>query len=235
MAVRNRMSLRPCGRRIQQARKAALWFDLRKICAVLPQVSKQGRIIRRYALPDDRNSEPAHSSRLRRHSHTQAIAVNHRGVSKRIQLMRVPEILRQLLNKLSRKIDPIQMLQFGRKRELKERLKPLFDLRGRKRAQDSQFAINRRAFRRELKIIVNHFLQQAGHKGERELLDCTQMVNRQLSSLGRITTKLLGFEFTWKHSSYNNSGTGLPCASDGENPIIAPKVGTRSIDCIGRS
>ena len=34
-------------------------------------------------------------------------------------------------------------------------------------------------------------------------------------------------------NTLDNSLIGLPWESEGENPIIAPRVGTRSIDCIG--
>src|ERR1700751_1277815 len=37
------------------------------------------------------------------------------------------------------------------------------------------------------------------------------------------------------HHCYNNSLIGLPGDSLGEKPMIAPRVGTRSIDCNGRS
>ena len=51
-----------------------------------------------------------------------------------------------------------------------------------------------------------------------------------LPSLRRVAIKIILLEFSRKHTDYKSSSRRVPCESEGENPIMAPTVGTRSID-----
>ena len=74
-----------------------------------------------------------------------------------------------------------------------------------------------------------------GTKAQRQPLQRLHIARDQLPGLGRIAIELLGFEIAWKHTSYNSSGIGLPCASAAEKSSIEPMVGTRSVDSMARS
>ena len=88
---------------------------------------------------------------------------------------------------------------------------------------------------RKLEIVVDDLSQQAGHKAQRQPLQRSNVIRDQLSGLWRIALELLRLEIAWKHKRYNNSGIGLPCASEAEKSSIDPSVGTRSVDSMARS
>src|SRR5204863_2470999 len=89
--------------------------------------------------------------------------------------------------------------------------------------------------RRKLEIEGDEFPQQSGHNTKRHHMQCGQVLIDNLARFRRIGGELLGFEITWKHDAYKTSLIGLPCASEGLNPIIAPSVGTRSVESTARS
>ena len=117
---------------------------------------------------------------------------------------------------------------------MRECLKPLLTLWWGERTKGVKLPADDSTLCRKPEVIVNHFAQQAGHKAQRQLSQYFKMSHNQLSRSGRITRELINLEIVWHHS-YSNSRIVLPCDSLGENPIIAPRVGTRSIDCTGRS
>ncbi len=113
-------------------------------------------------------------------------------------------------------------------------MKPVLHLLRGKRIYILQFSIEGLSFRRKLVVVVDQLAQQAGQKTQRQSLQRGEIGDRCFPRLGRIRRKLFGFKIARKHT-YSNSEIGLPCASDGENPIIAPTVGTRSVDSTRRS
>ena len=95
MAIGHRMCLGPLGDRVQQQRQSVVRIDSPKIDAMGTQVAKQGRVIRRNALPNHGKPKPAHGQRLRgRRRRSQPIAIQGRSVAIRIELMRSPKVSR---------------------------------------------------------------------------------------------------------------------------------------------
>ena len=58
------------------------------------------------------------------------------------------------------------------------------------------------------------------------------MTEGNLFGLRRIYREMLGLEIARQHD-YKRSFIGLPCDWTGENPIIAPRLGTKSMDSMG--
>ncbi len=142
---------------------------------------------------------------------------------------------RQLLDKLGRRVYPIKFFELLGRTYLGESLKPFFCLFRGKRVQVRKFLFDGLALRRKLEIVVNDLSQQAGHEGQRQPLQRSNVIRDQLSGLWRIVLELLRLEIAWQHKRYNNSGIGLPCASEAEKSSMDPRVGTRSVDSVARS
>src|SRR3954452_7956876 len=76
---------------------------------------------------------------------------------------------------------------------------------------------------------VDNFSKQAWHKRHWQPPQSLDMHDCDSPRLGWIAGKALCFQIAGKHG-YTNSRMSLPLDCDGENPIIAPMLGTRSID-----
>src|SRR4029077_21232295 len=103
--------------------------------------------------------------RLGRDSGVQAVSVSDGGGSKGIELVRSPEIGRELLHKLRRRIDPVETLERGGKRDLLESLQPVFMFLRGERVEIGEFPFQGFAFGRKLEIVLDGFPQQAGQEG----------------------------------------------------------------------
>src|SRR5580692_4654979 len=108
---------------------------------------------------------------------------------------------------------------------------PILELVPGKPTEIGKLLFTRSALGRKLEIVFDEFPQQTGQETEWQPLERPQIAGHKLPRLRRIACEILRLEIAWKHSKcYNNSWIGLPCANDGEKPIIAPSVGTRSVD-----
>src|SRR3954465_10218455 len=112
--VRKRSGMGFCSRRncIEKYTQPILRIDMAEVTAVGTQLSKQRLVGRRHSLSNDTDPEPWYTRRLRWSCRTQTIRICDRGGSKRIKLMCGPEMCRELLHKLSWRIDPVRALQF---------------------------------------------------------------------------------------------------------------------------
>src|ERR1700674_472516 len=127
------------------------------------------------------------------------------------------------------------MFELGGETDLRESLEPVLYLFCRKRAQIREFLLQRAALSGEFEIVFNNLSQQTWQKGQGQPLQRGDVAGDQFSCFWWIAAELFQFEVGWKHRIYKSSGIGLACASAAENPSIEPRVGTRSVDSIGRS
>ena len=112
-----------------------------------------------------------------------------------------------------------------------ERLKPFPELRRGKCCYGRELLIDCCSFYWEFVVVLDNLAQQAGQKCQREVFVMTSdVIEHNLSGLWRIGLEMLGLEVAWQHG-YNRSLMGLPWDWAGEKPMIAPRLGTRSMDC----
>src|SRR5438132_3428383 len=235
MSVGKRMRLGTGGDHVQQKLEAVLRLDTAEIRTVRAEFAKEGLVMGGDSLADDGDSEARRGRRLRRHNRAQTISVGDRGDSKGVELVSGPEMRRELFHELRGSINPIGILKLSGKTNLREALQPLFDLIGGERIQISKFFFQGATLGGKLEIVFDNFPQQARQKAQRQASQRGNVFGDQFSGLRRIAIELLRFEVGWKHTIYKSSGTGLPCASEAENRSMEPRVGTRSVDSIGRS
>ena len=153
--------------------------------------------------------------------------------AKRIELTCAPQVCRLLFHKLRGEIDPVELLEGEGQRDFRERLEALRKSRRRKRTEIREFVVDGRALSGELVVVLNHFAKQAGHKAQRKPAHHIEVRNHQLSRFRRVPGEMFRLEIARLH--YNNSRMGLPLDWPGEKPMIAPRLGTRSMDCMGLS
>src|SRR5262249_38353768 len=126
----------------QQLWQTVFRFDFGEIRALRPQSSEERFVVLGYALTDDGDAESAEwKRRFGRHSRTQFVGVDDGGAAKSVQLVRGPQMGGQLLDELCREIYPIEALKVLRQLDLREGLKPTFELVGRKRAKVGDFLV----------------------------------------------------------------------------------------------
>src|SRR4029077_15288598 len=109
MRVRSGMrfgSRRDC---VQQKLQTVFGLHVIEIRAVGAEFSEQGRVVCGHALTDNRDSQAWEPWWLGRQGRSQAIRIVDRGGAKGIELMRTPEVSRELLDKLRRRVYPIRM------------------------------------------------------------------------------------------------------------------------------
>src|SRR5256884_1497908 len=235
VSVRKRMRFGTGGDHVQQKFEAVLRLDTAEMGTVRAEFAKEGRVMGGDSLADDGDPEARHGRQLRRHNPAQTIRVSRRGHSKSVELVSGPEMRGELFHKLRGRIDPIGILKLGRKADLREALQPVLDLFGRKRVQVGELFFQGTALSGKLEIVFDDFSQQARQEAQRQALEHNNVAGDQFSRFRRIAVELLRFEIGWEHKFYKSSGIGLPCASEAENPSMEPRVGTRSVDSIGRS
>ena len=103
------------GDRVEQQLQAVFGFDVIEIRAVGPKLSEKRRVVGLDALSDDGNAQPRDWWWLGRHGCSQAIRVTDGGGAKRIELMRAPQVRRQLFDKLRRRSSPNPRVPVGTK------------------------------------------------------------------------------------------------------------------------
>ena len=113
-----------------------------------------------------------------------------------------------------------------------ERLKPFPGLRGESAAIVESSMSIAFSFRWKFEIVLNDLAQQARQKRDGKLRGGPRCGRRQLFWPPVDTPEMLGLKIARLHD-YKSSLTGLPCDCAGEKPMIAPRLGTRSMDCIG--
>lgn len=116
------------------------------------------------------------------------------GSSELIQLMSCPQVRRQLLHKLCRRIDPIEILQSSRKRDALERVKEVISLGARKSPEIVQLFCQREAFGWKFEIVVDDFAQQAREKAKGKPAKGRDALNREFSRFWRIFLKIFSLE-----------------------------------------
>ena len=156
-------------------------------------------------LPDHCDSQPRQRRLLCRHRGVQTVRVIRRCLPKGIQLMSRPQIRRQSLNELSRLVDPVELLQLGRQRNLCEFLDPLLALVLRQRIPIGKLPFQASPFGWELEVVVNRFAQQAWNKAERQSTKRPNVVLRQLPRFGRVVSEVFRFEIAGQHETYTSS------------------------------
>src|ERR1700751_6471838 len=91
-----------------------------------------------------------------------------RRFSERIQLMGRPQIRRQLLDKLSRLVHPVESLQLRRERNLREFLDPLLGLVFGYRIPVGKFLFQASTLGRKLEVVIDDFAEKTRNKAERQ-------------------------------------------------------------------
>src|SRR6202795_201980 len=107
------------------------------------------------ALADNRNPQPRNRGTLRWQRRPQTLRVSERRQAKGIQLVGRPKIRRELLDKLRRRVYPIELFELGGKMDLSKSLKPILDLPRRKRVKICKFSLERFALRGKLEIVID--------------------------------------------------------------------------------
>ena len=125
VAVRNGMCFRPNGYGIQKNLPSVLRLDPAEIRAMRAQFAKQRFISARDALAYNRNTEPRQQRRLWRHGGAQSIRVCDRRRAKGIELVCCPEVSGELLDKLRRRIYPIELFKLRGKLDFCESLETI--------------------------------------------------------------------------------------------------------------
>src|SRR5579871_494942 len=93
------------------------------------QLPKERLVVGGDSLPDHRNSQTPHRRRLWADCSIETIRILVRGFAEGIELMRRPQVSRQLLHELRRRTDPVECLELRRYGDSCERLEPFFELR----------------------------------------------------------------------------------------------------------
>ena len=136
----------------------------------------KGSSCERNSLPDDCNAEPWNRRFLWRDCLVQTGGVIDCRRAKGIELMGGPKFGRQLLDKLRRRVNPVDFFKSCGEVNLFECLEPFLALAGRKRLQVGQFSFHRFALGGKFEVVFNRFPQQARHKTKRQELQGTYIL-----------------------------------------------------------
>ena len=102
------MRLGPGRDRVQQRLQAVFGIDLAEVSAMGAQLAKERFVVRGCTLSDDGNAQTRGHGRLWRHRRLQTAGIIHRRLAKLVQLVGAPQMRRELLDKLGRRVDPIE-------------------------------------------------------------------------------------------------------------------------------
>src|SRR5690349_18335486 len=100
---------------IEQNLEAVIGHHLREIRSMRAELAEQRSTVEINSLANDRNSQAWKFGLFSRDRGLEALGVLRSGQSEGVQLMGRPQMRRELLDKLGRRINPVETLEVGRK------------------------------------------------------------------------------------------------------------------------